>query len=168
MARNRLRSTASSLARRIAATALGPAEQRPDRRHEDGRLDRLEQVAVSRVLEGGHPAVLARRRREVQHRELAVVGLGADPAADLEAVEVGQVHVEDDEVDVLGGDHVEGGGAVARLDRLEPGPPQVPGDEVAVGLQVVDDEDPRRRRQDDGGVAHRLGPSLGGPPSGAR
>ena len=66
----------------------------------------------------------------------------AQPAGDGEAVHVGEHHVEDDEVELVLGGLLQGGGAVAGHVDLEAGEAQRRGEQLAdVGL-VLDDEEP--------------------------
>ena len=75
--------------------AVGPAQDRPDPRHELARAERLGQVVVGAELEPEElvELVVARGQHHDRHRRVA-----AQLPGDVEAVEAGQAEVEDDEV----------------------------------------------------------------------
>jgi hypothetical protein len=76
----------------------------------------------------------------VDDRQDAVLGIGFDPLADLEAVHVGELDVEHDQVDVDLGEPLQGLLAGLRLDHREAGPRQPAHQQVTLGGAVVDDQ----------------------------
>ena len=86
-----------------------PAQQGPDPRQQLLALERLDQVVVGAAVEAGDAVLGLGAGGQHQDRHVAV---GAQPAADLDAVEAREPEVEDDEV----GD--EAGGDVERLDAV--------------------------------------------------
>ena len=80
---------------RGAAARRAPAHQRADPRQQLLALERLDEVVVGAAVESLDAVVGLGARGEDQDRDVA---LGAQPAADLDAVEPRQAEVEDDEV----------------------------------------------------------------------
>ena len=95
-----------------AAAGRPPAQQRPDPRQQLAALEGLHQVVVGAAVEAVDPVLGLGAGGQHQDRHVAV---GAQPAADLDAVEARQAEVEDDEV----GD--EPGGGVERVDAVRRG-----------------------------------------------
>ena len=91
-----------ALAQRVLGAA--GAEERVDGGDEHRRLDRMREVAVGAGVEALHLVdVVDEGRGEVDDRRARRLRRGAQAAADLEAVDVGQVDVEHDQVERLGG-----------------------------------------------------------------
>jgi hypothetical protein len=116
------------------------AEQRGERGHELDGLEGLHEVAVRAAVE----AVRAARGRDVggrglEHRDGFRGRVRLEPAADLEAVHVRELHVQDDHVHVLAG---AGETLLAglRLHDVVAGLAQDPRRHVAGRLVVVDEE----------------------------
>ena len=70
-------------------------------REQLGEAERLDQVVVGAGVEAGDDVELLVARGEDQDREVGP--RGAQPPADVDAVDVGQPEVEDDEADALVG-----------------------------------------------------------------
>ena len=85
-----------------AAARRAPAHQRPDAGEQLAALERLDQIVVGAAVEALDAVLGVGARGEDQDRDVA---LGADAAADLDAVEPRQAEVEHDEVgdELLGG-----------------------------------------------------------------
>jgi hypothetical protein len=131
-----------ALAQRVLGAA-GPQE-RVHGGHEHRRLDGMGDVAVGARIEALHLVhVVDERRREVDDRRADGVRLGPQPAADLEAVDVGQVDVEHDEVERLGRGQQQGFLPGAGLHDGEAFLAEHARGRVAGRLVVVDDEDRR-------------------------
>nr|GFD56361.1 hypothetical protein [Tanacetum cinerariifolium] len=79
--------------------------------------------------------------RGLQHQHGRAVGVGLDAAADLEAVDVGELDVEQHQRHVAAARDRQRIGAVGSLDHLEPGALQDPGLGVAGAVVVVDIQD---------------------------
>jgi hypothetical protein len=117
-------------------------EQRAQPSEELRQGERLGEIVVRAGIEAGDTAVHLRARREHQHGHR--VGAGAQPAADLEAVDPGHQHIQDDRVRSRRAHSTQRHLAVLReLDvvslELE-GPPQ----RLANGALVVHDQDLHR------------------------
>ena len=81
-----------------------------------------------------------KRRGDMKHRDRGRRRIGLDAPADLEAVDVGQLDIEDDQVG-QGGDQPQGLAARGGLLDLETRPDERLGDRVALGGIVVDEQD---------------------------
>ena len=136
-------SSARSAKRSGAGAAVDAAQQGAQPRAQLAQREGLDQVVVGAGVEALDAVVDRVARGEHEHRG-AVAGLAHAPA-DLEAVDAGHAHVEDDGVGRRGGQAVERRGAicgelhVVALERkrpLERGPH---------GRLVVDDQDPHFR-----------------------
>src|SRR5437016_3768838 len=78
---------------------LSGAKQRACRGYQYFRIDRFRQVAVGTPLEAAYAVTdLARRRRNMHHRNELRGWIRFDPAADLEAVYIREIDIEDDEI----------------------------------------------------------------------
>src|SRR5918997_6104406 len=100
----------------LARRNRDPAHDRPYPRDEFPHGERLGDVVVGPQLQPHDPVYLVVLGR--QHDD-GYVALGADPAADLRAVELGEHDVEDDEVRLVGLEGLEGLLAVAHRLNLE-------------------------------------------------
>src|SRR4051794_4535361 len=80
----------------------------------------------------------------MEHRNGSRGAVGLQPAADLEAVQVGEADIQDHERRSFSGREFEGGGAAGCLNDYEPGGAQRMGAEVTVGLLIIDAEDDGR------------------------
>ena len=98
-------SSARSAKRRRCAGRLDAPQQRAQAREQLAQREGLDQVVVGAGIEAGHAVVDRVARGEHQDRR-AVAGLAHAPA-DLEAVDVRHGDVEDDGVELLGGETVE-------------------------------------------------------------
>ena len=123
-----------------ACAGARPPEQGLDPGHDLARRERLHEVVVRADREAHDPVDLLAAGREHQH---VGVGEGAEPAADLDAVEAREHHVEDDDVGV------EAAGRPSRAVEPVAGALHEPalalevaGDQLDDGRLVVDDEDP--------------------------
>ena len=130
-------------AERGGAAWRAPPQQRPDPGQQLLALEGLDQVVVGAAVEAGDAVLGLGAGGQHQDRHVAV---GAQPAADLDAVEAGEAEVEDDQV----GD--EAGGDVQRLDAVGRGldlvalvAQRTPQDVGYVGV-VLDDQDSARGR----------------------
>jgi len=142
---------------------LGAADpqQRPDRGDQDRRLDGLREVGVGPPLQPPDLVVgVDPGGRDVEDRDGGRGRVGLDPAADLEAADVRQVDVQDDQVGPPR-HQAQRRGAVGRLDGGEARVAEDPVDGVALRLVVVDD-------QDRCGVRVSHGPPPRAPPGRAR
>src|SRR5262249_34865381 len=119
------------------------AQQRPDAGEQLVEVERLDHVVVRAGVEPGD-AVLDRVARG-QHQDRYVGGAGAQPTADLDAVEPGQHHVEHDQVGqpiARRGERVRSVLGGLDLVALEAEPPSEHRQDPRV---VVDDEQARPR-----------------------
>ena len=122
----------------VGGRLLGPAEDRPDPRGELAQGERLGDVVVGAELEADDLVDLGVLGREHDDRH---AGLGPEDPADLDARQLGQHQVEQDEVGALGPEQRErlaavggGDGPVAlELERFDEG--------LAERRLVVHDED---------------------------
>ena len=80
----------------LLAAGLRAAEQRTDAQRQLLERERLGHVVVAAADEAGDAVILGVAGGQEDHRD--EVAVCAQPAADLEAVDVGQHHVEHDEV----------------------------------------------------------------------
>src|ERR687898_4434 len=98
---------------------------------------RLHQVAVCAALQTCRLSLVCYiSSGEVEHRDIGRFGVALNPPADLEAVYVGQFHVEDDEVrSFLGESQTLSSGG--RLTNLEPFAQQDPSNGIAGGRVVI-------------------------------
>src|SRR5207253_4917776 len=90
----------------------------PDTGADDGPADRLGDVVDAADAEAGRLIVHLFERRHEDHGDAARPGVGFEPAADVEAVDVGEHHVEQDEVDVARGGRGERRRAVGGRDDI--------------------------------------------------
>src|SRR4051812_26904780 len=93
----------------LAAAVPAAAQQRPHTRAQHRQRERLRQVVVGARVEPGHLVELGAARRE--HEDLQPRAAVARAAAHLDAVDVRQAEVEDEQVDTAGLDAVERRGA---------------------------------------------------------
>ena len=131
---------ASLLAQRVFGAA--GAQERVDRGDEHRRLDRMRDVAVGAGVEALHLVdVVDEGRGEVDDRRARRRRRGAQAAADLEAVDVGQVDVEHDQVEGLGGQRAALPVRCRPRCTVKPAARRTRPVEYRVGRVVVDDED---------------------------
>ena len=116
-----------------------PPEQGLDPGHDLARREGLHEVVVRAHREAHDPVDLLAAGREHQH---VGVGEGAQPPADLDAVEARQHDVEDDDVGVEAAGGLEGGDPVAGALDDPALALEVAGDQLHDGRLVVDDQDP--------------------------
>ncbi|XQU68204.1 hypothetical protein OJJOAM_000935 [Cupriavidus sp. H18C1] len=127
--------------------ALAPAahatQDHADARRQFARRERLDHIVVRADLQSDHAIDLLVARRQENHRH---IGKGAQRAADLEAVQVRQAHVEDHQVDRL---RAQAGNRFAAqramLDQHAFGAQRIE-DRIGNGGLVVDHEDRRDMR----------------------
>jgi 4-amino-4-deoxy-L-arabinose transferase-like glycosyltransferase len=116
-----LRSSAQSLppnrvddqiaeAEALALTRLSSPEVRPDARQQLGEGERFDEIVIAAEVEPFHAIFNAVAGREEDDRHF--LAGGANPAHDTPAIETGQHHVADDEVEVADGGQIETGFAV--------------------------------------------------------
>ena len=120
-----------------------PPQQALDPRQQLGEVERLGDVVVGAELEAvDHVVRLVARREHEDRREVAVL---AQPLADLEAVDLGQPDVEQDEVVAprLGGGQP--GAAVAGDVDVVLLAVQVDAEALGEGFLVLDEQDARDR-----------------------
>ena len=118
-----------------------PREQAQERVVELRRLERLCELGGEEAARLGlrQPA----ERREEQERQLLGVPPVPDLAGQREPVHPRHHHVEHADVErLVARDQLERRGGQLDRDGLHPPRPRVPGDDLAVGRVVVDDEDP--------------------------
>ena len=120
-----------------------PPQDRPDPGHDLLEAERLRDVVVAAEREPSHLLLGAVAGREEQDRHPHAVGTEAP--AHLEAVEVGEHHVEHDEVGLVVGDGSERLPAVRGQDDVEPEVTEGGVEQEADVVLVVGDEDARRR-----------------------
>src|SRR5262249_14170381 len=117
------------------------AQERPNVGEQLARLDRLDQVAVGPFFQGlGAVVRIDVDGGQVQDRRVPGGRQRPQPAGDLEAVEVGQVDVEDDQVGPLAGQGQPFLGGL-RLQDAVAGLAQEPAQGLAVGGVVLHVED---------------------------
>ena len=105
-------------------------------------VERLGDVVVRAQLEGPDHILVAVARSRHDDRQLGERARAAQLGEHLEAVHPGHHHVEEHEIEGLGGDQRQGGGSV-RGDRDRVAAPGQPARQhVAVVLVVVDDQQP--------------------------
>ena len=119
---------------------LVAAQQRPNTSHDLLEAERLGDVVVAADREAGDLVLDRVAGRQEQHRH--VPPLGAQPAGDLEAVDVGHHHVEHEEVGLPVARERErllaaGGRAYVEAHELQTG-----GEQVGDVVLVVDHEHP--------------------------
>ncbi len=137
-----------------ARTPGGAPQHRPHPRHELTRGEGLGDVVVGAQIEAHDPVGLLPPGGEHDHRDL---GSRPDPAAQLQAVDARQHHVEHHQLGLGALDQVAGGDAVAGLEGAVPLAAQVGGDDLAHDRLVVDDQDSRDRSlRAGGGLLHRV------------
>ena len=120
------------------AVGRGAAEHALDARHELARVEGLRQIVVGADLETDDLVDVLVPGGQHQDRDVRAL---AHAAADLEAVHVGQVEVEDDQRGLLGRDRVERGAAGADGLHDVAGVLQIEGDERRDRRLVLDDQD---------------------------
>src|SRR6476661_2768966 len=125
-----------------AADHLGAAERGPDAAAELTDRERLGDVVVGAHLQAEHLVDLIVLRREHDDRHLAPA---PHPAADLDAVELRQHDVQNDQVESLLGETVQRLAAVVRGNDLVALLSQGVGQKRLHGLLVVDEQDACRR-----------------------
>ena len=74
-----------------------PAQNGLDAQHELAHAERLDHVIVRSQAQAHHAVHFLAARREHQHRNGRGLGLAAQPAADLKAVQGGQHHIQDNQ-----------------------------------------------------------------------
>ena len=123
---------------------------RPQQRAQPGRqlalVERLRQEVVRAGLEAAGLVLGAVERRQQQDRQAGLVGLAAQPLADLDAVEPRHHHVEADEVGCVLRDRRQRRRPVDRLDDVVALPRQQLAEQGQVGRLVVDGQDQRAGR----------------------
>ena len=124
-----------------ARTRLRPPQHRFHSRHELSRAERLDHVVVGAHLQSDDAVGLLAARGEHDDRH---VGVLAEYAADLEAVEDGEHQVEHDEVRVPVLRDLEGVGPVGRDGGVVPFELQVSLDDLRHNAFVVHDENSSR------------------------
>ena len=138
---------------------LGPlpgpevAQRGGHRGQQFGRLGGFDQVGVGPLGQAvGAVGDLDGGGGHLDHRDRGRPRVALDQPADLEAAHVGQVHVEQDQFDPVEPDQRVPPGA--RLGHRVAGPPQPGPEQVALGLVVVDEQqpagEPRSSRPPDG------------------
>ena len=140
------------LVRRGVGGGAAAAQQRPHARDELAHAERLGQVIVGAALEAVDLVGLLAARRQHQDRHVLQVRLAPDCAAHGDAVEPGQHHVEDDQIERLRP-------RLAAALRCrppdehgrEPFEPEVEQDQLADVRIVFDDQHPALRRAGRGG-----------------
>ena len=103
----------------VPVTPRGPrraTEDRLDAHHQLGRGEGLGEVVVGALVNAGDAVVGRAQRGEHENRDVAAL---AKPAEHAEAVELGEHHVEHDELRGIGLDLRQRGATVARLDHRE-------------------------------------------------
>jgi len=105
----------------VRVREIGAAQDGPDPAAEFPDRERLGDVVVGADLEAQDLVALIVARREHDDRHLAAA---SQAAADLDAVDPGQHHVEDDEVEALGCELVKRLAPVERRDHLVAVAPQ--------------------------------------------
>ena len=142
------------------------AQQGVDRGDELDWLDRPNQIAVGAGVEAlGLVAAAGVAGRQVQHGNAARRRIGLDDPTHLDAADVRQAHVEDDDVGVLT-NLVERLAAVGPFDHVEPGLTQHARHDVAIGFVVVDvqHDETRPRSSRSRGFRHLTPSFLAAPP----
>jgi hypothetical protein len=138
---------------------LADAQQRPHRGQQLARLDRLDEVTVGAPLQPPRAvAAVDVDRRHVQHRRAGGGRMRLNAAADLEAVDVGQVPVEHDEVGLLRR-QAEGVVAGGRFQHLEAFAAEDAAKQAAVGVVVIDEQNGGGSAGHGGGLPARRGSS---------
>ena len=123
------------------------AEQRTDVGDQLLGLDRLDQVGVgARVQRVDAVALLRERRRDLQDQDRRGERVGLELARDLDAAQVGELHVEQDQIRRVGARARERVGARRRLGHQESRLPQHARLGVEPDLVVVDVQDPEAAR----------------------
>ena len=132
--------------RALALRAVGrrAAQDRAHARDELARVERLRHVVVGADLEADDLVDVLVARGQHQHRQVA--GL-PDALADLDAVDVGQHQVEDDERRLLRLDELQRLGAARGRADVVAGVLQVRGDERRDRRLVLDDQHRLRLRR---------------------
>jgi hypothetical protein len=142
----------------VSWTPAGPAEGGPDPGDELRDLERLLDVIVGPRLEADHDVdrVTARREHHDRHHRRP-----PDGAAQLQPVEPGQHHVEQEQVEVAGPELLETGDAVGRGRHLEPGVAQADRGDLADRRVVLDEQDVRVHGSPSGAPVRRASPQYG-------
>ena len=117
---------------------LGPPEERPDPGRQLAQAERLGDVVVGAELQPDDLVELGVLGRQHDDRHAR---LGADDAADLDARQLREHQVQEDEVRSLGPEHGQGLAAVGRGDDPESVGLERVDERLAEGGLVVDDED---------------------------
>ena len=128
---------------RLRATFGGPgAQQRAQRREQLGRLERLREIAIRTRVEPQH-LVLRRdeRRRGQDDDDARGARVFAEPFAHLDAIEIGELDVEQHDIDIALTNALERLHAVDDRDDLESFARQELIVHVARNLAIVDVED---------------------------
>jgi hypothetical protein len=125
-----------------AVRAAGAAQHRLQARHQLARLERLGQVVVGTQLQPDDAVHHLAARGEHHDRDVA---LGANRAAQREAVLLGQHHVEDRRVEALLPQQRQSRAGTQGLDQREAEALDVGGQRLAERLVVVDQQDARHR-----------------------
>ena len=127
------------ITRTRAAVAACTAEDRADAREELAGVEGLGKVVVGAELQADDPIGVVAPRGEHEYRH---PGARADPPAHLEAVQIGQHHVEDDGIGLRARERGEPGRRVVRRLDLHPGRVQVLADHRGEARIVLDHQDP--------------------------
>ena len=125
----------------------GAAQQRLDARQQLARLERLGQVVVGAELEADDAVHRLAARGEHQQRQVARARVGAQLAAEVEAVAVGQHQVEHQRVVAARGAAARGRRPASRRSSTsKPARPQVVADHRGEAGVVVDQQQAWRHR----------------------
>ena len=140
-------------------------EQRLDRRQQLVRIDGMRQITIGATLQAVHLVAGGTiGRGEVEHGNRGRPAVGLESSAHLEAVDVGQHHIEENEVGALLGAVQRFAARGGALD-LEPGALQLQGRESSDVVVVVHDQDHRSQMLHhflplQGGEAHRCSAAV--------
>ncbi len=124
-------------------TGRTPPQQCADARDELPDAERLGQVVVGSALETEHLVRLFAARGQHQDRHVAVQRLAPHRPADGDAVELGQHHVQDEQIERIGLREPQPFRPGPGRDGRQPLEPEVQHDEIADVPIVLDDEDAR-------------------------
>ena len=149
---------------RAARRRHAAAEHRADARQQLARVEGLGQVVVGAELEADDLVDVLAPRREHQDRQRRPLGRRPDAATDLQAVDAGQHHVEQDDVEAAAAQRGQAALAVGGDGDLELVLAEVLGHHRAQTGVVLDEEHGRMAR----GHAATLPASLRDPPLSVR
>ncbi len=109
---------------------------------EQDRIERLRHVVLGAGLDARRDAVDLVKRRDHNDRNVAMPLLALEPLKDLVAADPRHQQIEQDEIERLLVDELERLFAARGRHDFMPLAHQAPGQEIAVGLVIVDDENP--------------------------